>query len=106
MCRRDGETGRREGLKIPFPQGSPGSSPGPGILLVGLVPTSNLDCSTSGAPHLQDRSGPAARPTISRCLGAEHADEHPHAPDPLTGMEDRPVPVNDPYKGNVTADGS
>jgi hypothetical protein len=28
---RDGETGRREGLKIPFPQGSPGSSPGPGI---------------------------------------------------------------------------
>ena len=39
-------------------------------------------------------------------LGAEHADEHPHAPDPLTGMEDRTVPVNDPYKGNVTADGS
>lgn len=29
--RPDGETGRREGLKIPFPQGSPGSSPGPGI---------------------------------------------------------------------------
>ena len=26
-----GETGRREGLKIPFPQGSPSSSLGPGI---------------------------------------------------------------------------
>ena len=29
--RPDGETGRREGLKIPFPQGSPSSSLGPGI---------------------------------------------------------------------------
>ena len=28
--RPDGETGRRAGLKIPFPQGSPSSSLGPG----------------------------------------------------------------------------